>query len=90
MMWEEFSFVMASSYRIKILLSLKEGPKTPTEIARETKLHKGNISKVLGQLREKDLVECITPTRRKARFYKLTKKGEYVADKIKMRLTSDN
>jgi len=83
MSWEEYSFIVASSYRKKILLTLRNEPKTPTQIAEETGIHKGNVSKVLGELRNKEFVECITPTARKARFYTLTKKGKEVIEKLK-------
>jgi predicted transcriptional regulator len=84
MSWEDYSFVIASTYRRRILLALESDPKTPTQIALETKIHKGNVSKILGELRKKELVECITPDVRKARLYRLTTKGKEVVRKIKM------
>jgi DNA-binding MarR family transcriptional regulator len=83
MSWEDYSFIIASTYRKRILLALENKPKTPTQIALETKIHKGNVSKILGELRKKQFVECITPNVRKARFYCLTNKGKEVARKIR-------
>lgn len=74
-MLEELSFVKASSYRKKLLKSLVEYPKTPTQIADEIKIHRNNISNTLKELKQHDIVECINPEVRKGKLYRLTDKG---------------
>ena len=59
-MLEELSFVKASSYRKRVLKSL-EYPKTPTQIANETEIHRNNISNTLKELKQYDIIECINP-----------------------------
>lgn len=83
MQWENYSFIIASSYRKRILEALQDPPKTPSEISKITGIHKGNVSKVLGELRKKGFVECLTPLSRKGRIYNLTMKGKNVAKKFK-------
>lgn len=83
MSWENYGFIIASSYRRRILESLQKSPKTPSEISEATGIHKGNVSKVLGELRKKEFVECLTPLSRKGRIYKLTRKGKDVIKKFK-------
>lgn len=41
-----------------------------------------HISKVLGELKAHELVECINPEVRKGRLYRLTDKGEKVTENL--------
>ncbi|WP_296847667.1 helix-turn-helix domain-containing protein [uncultured Methanobrevibacter sp.] len=77
-MLEELSFVKASSYRKKVLKSLVEYPKTPTQIAYETKIHRNNISNTLKELKKYNIVECVNPEVRKGKLYRLTDKGKEI------------
>ena len=77
-MIEELSFVKASSYRKKVLESIEEYPKTPTQIADKLKIHRNNISNTLKELKQYGLVECINPEVRKGRLYRLTDKGSEI------------
>ena len=81
-MLEELSFVKASSYRKKVLKSLVEYPKTPTQIADETKIHRNNISNTLKELKQYNIVECINPEVRKGKLYRLTDKGDELVKNI--------
>jgi len=65
-----------------LLRKLQEEPKAPVQLAKETGIDKSNVSTKIGQLREKELVECINPDDRKWRFYQLTAHGEEILKKI--------
>lgn len=81
-MLEELSFIKASSYRKKVLKSLLEYPKTPTQIADETKIYRNNISNTLKELKQYNIVECINPEVRNGRLYRLTETGEDVVKNL--------
>ena len=75
-------YVKKSQYRSKILKSLSDDVKMPSQIAKDTGIVQNHISNSLRQLKEHDLVECINPEVRKGRLYRLTDAGEDVVDKI--------
>lgn len=77
--WEGFGFVTASSYRKIILSKLKKSPKTPKNLSKETNLPISHISKTLKELKEKKIVECLSPSLRKGKIYALTNIGEEIA-----------
>jgi len=66
---------------MKIIIFLKKGklrkkvfemlgqPKTATEIAKELKLHRSSVSRVLIALNEKGLIKCINPEDKSFRHY---------------------
>ena len=76
-------YVKRSQYRSKILKSLVDDVKMPSQIARDTGIVQNHISNSLRQLKEHELVECINPEVRKGRLYRLTDKGDDVVGKIK-------
>ena len=75
-------YVKRSQYRSKILKSLVDDAKMPSQIARDTGIVQNHISNSLRQLKEHELVECINPEVRKGRLYRLTENGEEIVDKI--------
>ncbi|MFH8119956.1 MAG: winged helix-turn-helix domain-containing protein [Candidatus Aenigmatarchaeota archaeon] len=75
---ELLGFVKASSNRQKILLALSSKDMTPLEIAKVTDLALSNVTKILGDLRKKNLVQCKTPKLRKGRIYTLTDLGREI------------
>ena len=75
-MLTEISYVKISKYRTKAIKSLEESPKIPSAIARDSGIRTNHISKVLRELKEHELVECINPEARKGRLYRLTDKGD--------------
>ena len=79
--WELIGFVKRSDYRKKILGSL-EKPLIPKEIAEETDIHQSNVSRALGDLREKELVQVMNPDAKTGRVYTLTEKGEKILKQI--------
>ena len=82
-MLTEISYVEISQYRKKVMKSLEGNVKIPTVIARDSGIRTNHISKVLGELKEHKLVECINPEVRKGRLYRLTDKGDLLVKNIK-------
>lgn len=82
-MLTEISYVTISSYRKRVMKSLDDGDvKIPTEIAKDSDIRSNHISKVLSELKARDLVECINPEVRKGRLYRLTDHGKDVVKNI--------
>ena len=75
-MLTEISYVQISQYRTKVMKALDGEVKIPSNISRDSGIRTNHISKVLGELKEHELVECINPEVRKGRLYKHTEKGE--------------
>lgn len=81
--WTKYGYVIASSYRKRIILSIGKGPKTPKQIADDTKLRLNHISAILGELEEKGIVACLTPSLSKGKIFDLTKQGKIILEQIK-------
>ena len=81
-MLKEISYVKISSYRLRVMKSLEEEVKMPSEIARDAEIRQNHISKVLSELKAHELVECINPEVRKGRLYRHTDKGVDVVKNI--------
>ena len=77
-MLKEMSYVKISTYRTKVMQSLDDEVKIPSQIAKDSDILQNHISAVLRQLKEHELVECINPEVRKGRLYRLTDKGDEV------------
>lgn len=65
-----------SKYRKKVMVTLAEDTKMPTQIARDSDIRVNHISKVLAELKSHELIECINPEVKKGRLYRLTEKGD--------------
>ena len=81
---KEISYVKISTYRTKVMKSLDDEVKIPSQIAKDSDILQNHISAVLKQLKEHELVECINPEVRKGRLYRLTDKGEEVTKNINL------
>ena len=79
---EKFKYVARSTYRVKVLKSLKTDAKMPKQIANDSGILTNHISNVLRQLKEKDIVECINPEVSKGRLYRLSDEGLDILDKL--------
>ena len=77
------SYVQISKYREKTLKSNGDEVKIPTNIARDSGIRTNHISKVLSELKGKEIVECINEEARKGRLYRLTDTGKNVLENIK-------
>lgn len=76
------SYVKISKYREKTLKSIGNNVKIPTNIAKDSNIRTNHISKVLSELKSKEIVECITEEARKGRLYRLTDTGKEVLESI--------
>lgn len=80
--WKKFGYILASSYRKKIVLSLKEDAKTPKQISLELELHLSHVSSTLKDLTRMDIIKCLTLDLRKGKLYGLTGIGEEIVKKL--------
>ena len=85
-MLKEMSYVKISTYRTKVMQSLDDEVKIPSQIAKDSDILQNHISAVLRQLKEHELVECINPEVRKGRLYRLTDKGDEVIKNLEWKL----
>lgn len=76
------SYVKISKYREKTLKSIGNNVKIPTNIAKDSDIRTNHISKVLSELKSKEIVECINEEARKGRLYRLTDTGKEVLESI--------
>ena len=74
-MEDKIKYVNRSTYRLKVLKSLRTHAKMPREISADCDILPNHISNVLRQLKEKDIVECINPEVKKGRLYRLSDDG---------------
>ena len=82
-MLAELSYVQISTYRTKVMKSLDDDVKMPTQIAKTSGIRTNHISNVLRQLKEHELVECINPeVKKKGRLYRLTGNGKKIVENI--------
>lgn len=82
--WDDTSYVLSSKYRQDTMLVLAEdGPSTPSEIAAATGRAQPHISRALGELRDRDVVELLVPDdQRQGRYYALSAHGQSVWDEV--------
>lgn len=76
------SYVQISTYRTKVMKSLDDEVKIPSQIAKDSEIRQNHISKVLAELKAHELVECINPEVRKGRLYRHTEKGEQIVKNL--------
>lgn len=82
--WDEIGFVISSQYRIAVLQRLSDGPATPSRIAEDSGIGITHVSRALGRLRDRTLVELLVPeNRKKGRVYGITDHGEQLWDEIR-------
>lgn len=82
-MKEEINYVKRSQYRLKVMKSLDEEVKIPSEIANDAEIFQNHISNTLRQLKEHELVECINPEVKRGRLYRLTGNGKKIVKELK-------
>lgn len=77
--WDSISYVISSRYRIEVLRHLTDGPSTPSQIAADTDNSIAHVSRALGDLRERGLVDLlVSEERTKGRVYGATDRGKTV------------
>ena len=77
------AYVEISGYRYKTMKAIGIGFKIPSQIAHDCDIRTNHISKVLSELKEHGLAECINEKRRKGRLYRLTPFGKEVLEVLK-------
>lgn len=77
-----YAYVTISSYRERVVRALQDENKTPTQIANDSDIRVNHISKVLRELKECGVAECINEENRKNRIYRLTNVGQDIVDKL--------
>ena len=82
-LWKEVGFVISSKYRTKVMKSLLNDVKIPSQISEDVGIKTNHVSNNLKLLKDHGLVECINPEARKGRLYRLTDDGEKVAKSLK-------
>ncbi len=80
-----WSYVNISTYRVKTVKALKDDVKTPTQIANDAGIRTNHISKVLKELKESGVAECINEEAHRGRLYRLTSVGDEIVDSINER-----
>lgn len=70
-----------SPYRIKVLKLLNLSPSLPKNISKELEIHKSSLSRVLGDLSEKKLIDKITSSSR-TKTYIITDSGKKILKEI--------
>lgn len=85
--YDILGFILSSTYRIKVVAALRDGPMIPSEIAEETGKNIEHISRAIQELREENVVELLVDEdRQKGRFYGLTDEGREAVDGLGDRL----
>ena len=79
---KKFAYVNISSYRVKVMKTLKDDVKIPTVIAKDCDIVPNHISKVLSELKDVGAVECLNEEARKGRLYRLTDLGDEIVDNL--------
>lgn len=82
MTWINYGYVVASTYRVKVLRALSSHPKTPKQVSKEVNIGLTHVSRTLKELAEKELIYCVNPDEVKGRVYRLTEEGRRVAEII--------
>ncbi len=77
---ETLKFIQRSTYRQRVLKALDDDVLMPTEIAERSNIKTNHVSKVLSELKSKELIEIINPEARKGRLYRLTETGKEIVD----------
>lgn len=75
-------YINRSGYRKRALKAIGNDVKMPKEIADESGILQNHISTVLRDLRERNVIECLNPTARKGRLYRITADSIEILDKI--------
>lgn len=72
---EMASFIKSSKNRQKVIFSIGNSVKTPSDISNSTDLRLNYVSMILGELKENDIVVCLNEDSKRGRFYSLTDDG---------------
>ena len=82
------SFVLRGKNRVKVLRSLKSGPKISAQIEKDTGMYKSHANRTLAELQEWKLIGCTNPDDRSFKFYELTSEGKRVLEQTEKILST--
>lgn len=82
-MYETVGWIVSSEPRVVVLESLDDRAHTPSGIAEENSIRLEYVSRALGELGDKGLVECRNPDAHKGRIYTITDDGADVLRKAR-------
>lgn len=74
------SLVKSSGNRYKVLNTIGNDMRSPSEISKRTNIRLNHVSMYLSELKENGLVECLNETAKKGRLYHLTDLGKKVIE----------
>lgn len=77
---DSLGYVMASTYRLKVIQYLGKGVKIPSDIAKEVGVRTNHVSNVLADLKRHGLVVCLNEDAHKGRLYKNTELSLAILD----------
>ena len=76
-------FIKFSRNRELVFRALEGETLKPTDISKKADIHRNNVSRILTQLREKDLIRLLNPENKRGRLYELTEYGEEILKLMK-------
>ncbi|MEK6935229.1 MAG: ArsR family transcriptional regulator [Nanoarchaeota archaeon] len=79
--WDDISFIVRNKNR-KAVFNMLDKPKIPTQLSKELQINIGFVSNILIELLERKLIDCLSPNEKRNRFYKISKKGQKIKEKI--------
>lgn len=82
MYWEDVGFLKASKNRLKVFKELSKGEKTPKELEEILDLYFSQISMILKELVERELIICLNKDSRKGKIYALSEKGKDIKKSV--------
>ena len=86
--YSDFSFICSSELRLQIILRLLVQSLTPGELTDSIGMTFSQISRALGELLERKLVQVQDPDIRKDRYFSLTDDSKIILTKLKEFLDS--
>ena len=78
---ETIGFLKDGKYRKLILGELNKSPALPSELADKLQINRASISRILKDLKERELIDSVSSNSRTV-IYRLTKKGKDIAEKL--------
>lgn len=82
--WALYAWLKRGKRRNSILNELKKSdkPLTTNDISKNLNIAISQTSFTLGELTEKKLVECLNPTDKIGKLYRITKDGKKILDEL--------
>ncbi len=75
-------FFARSKLRREVLYKLRDKPQVASFIAKDLGKHRESISRILLDLKDREIAECKNPESSNFRYYQITSKGKKVLNKI--------